>query len=90
MGKGHFYGGSTAGTFDVDGTPIFDKGPEFPREKRPSQKRWSENPGTRSRRAYRGEEAPQSGLDFLSQMRRSIQKRPSYQLVARASERSEG
>lgn len=44
MGKGHFYGGSTSGTFDEDGTPIFDKGPEFPREKRLSQKRWSENP----------------------------------------------
>jgi hypothetical protein len=44
MGKGHFYGGSTSGTFDEDGTPIFDEGHEFPREKGPSQKRWSENP----------------------------------------------
>jgi hypothetical protein len=42
MGKGHFRGGSTSGTYDEDGTPRFKEGPEFPVEKEPSQKRWSE------------------------------------------------
>ena len=42
MGKGHFPGGSTSGTYDEDGTPRFKEGPEFALKKEPSQKRWSE------------------------------------------------
>ena len=42
MGKGHFHGGSTSGTYDEDGTPRFKEGPEFPLKKGSPQKRWSE------------------------------------------------
>ena len=42
MGKAHLLGGSTTGTYDEDGTPRFDEGPEFPLKKGPVQKRWSE------------------------------------------------
>jgi hypothetical protein len=43
MGKGDYHGGSTGGTFDEDGAPRFNEGPEFPQIKGPPQKRWSEN-----------------------------------------------
>ncbi len=46
MGKGHFHGGSTSGTYDEDGTPRFKEGPEFPLKKGPAQKRWSERAET--------------------------------------------
>ena len=42
MGKGHFHGGSTSGTYDGDGTPRFKEGPEFALKKGLPQKRWSE------------------------------------------------
>lgn len=42
MGKGHFHGGNTTGTYDEDGTPRFKEGPEFPLLKGAAQKRWSE------------------------------------------------
>jgi hypothetical protein len=43
MGKGHYHGGSTGGTFDEDGTPRFKEGPEAPVNKGAFKNRWSEN-----------------------------------------------
>ena len=43
MGKGGYLGGSTGGTFDIDGTPRFKEGPESPSNKGDFKSRWSEN-----------------------------------------------
>jgi hypothetical protein len=43
MGKGSYYGGSTGGTFDEDGTPRFKEGPEAHLNKGEFKSRWSEN-----------------------------------------------
>lgn len=42
MGKGHYHGGSSGGTYDEDGKPRFDVGPEAPLVKRAFKDRWSE------------------------------------------------
>lgn len=42
MGKGHYHGGSSGGTYDEDGTPRFEQGPEGPLVKRDLKNRWSE------------------------------------------------